>query len=211
LLDTLRQLKLDEKTLVIFTSDNGGQTSHGAVNAPLRAGKGTTFEGGMREPTIAWWPQHIPAGTETAAVTSMMDVLPTFIKLAGGSVPSDRKIDGGDIWPILAGDADARSPHETFYYFRGYNLQAVRHGPWKLHLANGELYNLETDIGESRDAAQQYPDTVAQLRRLADEMQGDLGTSEIGPGCRPLGKVKNARPLIDHDGQVREGFEAPQS
>jgi len=205
-LDTVRQLKLAEKTLVIFTSDNGGQPSHGAVNAPLRGGKGSTLEGGMREPTLAWWPKTIPAGTESAAVTSMMDILPTFVKLAGGSTPADRKIDGGDIWPILAGDPNATSPHETFYYFRGFNLQAVRNGPWKLHLAKGDLYNLENDIGESRDVAKNHPEVVGRLRHLADQTRDDLGTTDIGPGCRRLGEVQNARPLIDHDGKVREGF-----
>ena len=110
-LDTVRKLKLEKNTLVIFTSDNGGAPRHGAVNAPLRGGKGSTFEGGMREPTIAWWPGKIPADTETDAVTSMMDVLPTFVKLAGGKAPDDRKIDGGDIWPILAGDSRGPSRH----------------------------------------------------------------------------------------------------
>jgi arylsulfatase A len=205
-LDTLRQLKLDEKTLVIFTSDNGGQPSHGAVNAPLRGGKGSTLEGGMREPTIAWWPNKIPAGTETAAVTSMMDILPTFVKLAGGDAPTDRKIDGGDIWSILVGSPDAQSPHETFYYFRGLNLQAIRSGAWKLHLAKGDLYNLDRDIGESRDVAKDHPEIVARLHRLADETNEDLGTTGIGPGCRRLGKVEKPQPLIDHDGKVREGF-----
>ena len=205
-LDTVRQLELDEKTLVIFTSDNGGQPSHGANNAPLRGGKGSTLEGGMREPAIAWWPKSIPAGTETAAVTSMMDILPTFAKLAGGTAPTDRKIDGGDIWPILAGDPAAKTPHETFYYYRGLNLQAVRSGAWKLHLAKGDLYNLDSDIGESQDVAKDNPEVVARLRKLAVETDKDLGSSGIGPGCRRLGEVRNAKPLIDHDGKVREGF-----
>ena len=206
-LDTVRQLKLDEKTLVIFTSDNGGQPSHGAVNAPLRGGKGSTFEGGMRVPTIAWWPKSIPAGTETDSVTSMMDILPTFVKLAGGSAPSDRQLDGGDIWPILAGTPDAQSPHDTFYYYRGLNLQAIRNGSWKLHLAKGELYNLADDIGEAQEVAQDHPEVVARLRRLAEETNEDLGTTEIGPGCRRLGEVANPKPLIDHFGKVREGFD----
>ncbi|MCA9122398.1 MAG: sulfatase-like hydrolase/transferase [Planctomycetales bacterium] len=205
-LDTLRQLNLDEKTLVIFTSDNGGQPRHGAINAPLRGGKGSTLEGGMREPTIAWWPSKIPAGTETNAVTSMMDILPTFVKLAGGMAPQDRKLDGGDIWPILAGDPNAKSPHETFYYYRGLNLQAIRSGSWKLHLAQGDLYNLDRDIGESQDVAKEHPEIVARLRKLAEETDKDLGTSGIGPGCRPLGKVDGAKPLIDHSGTIREGF-----
>ena len=181
-LETLRQLKLAEKTLVIFTSDNGGAIRHGAVNAPLRGGKGSTFEGGMRVPTIAWWPKKIPASTETGAVTSMMDILPTFVKLAGGETPADRKLDGGDIWPILAGETDAKSPYETFYYYRGLNLQAVRHGPWKLHLAKGELYHLENDIAESQNVAKEQADVVAKLRRLAKATNEDLGTKGIGPG-----------------------------
>jgi arylsulfatase A-like enzyme/phosphodiesterase/alkaline phosphatase D-like protein len=207
-LDTVRQLKLDNKTLVIFTSDNGGQMSHGAVNAPLRGGKGTTFEGGMREPTIAWWPGHIPADTETDAITSMMDILPTFSKLAGGAPPANRKIDGGDIWPILAGDKDAKSPYDAFYYYRGLKLQAVRSGPWKLHLAGGELYNLDDDIAESKNVAKENADVVARLRALAEHTKDDLGLDGKGPGCRPLGRVANPQPLIDHDGKIREGFEA---
>ncbi len=126
-LDTLRELKLDRKTLVIFTSDNGGTPR--AVNAPLRGFKNSTWEGGMREPTLAWWPGKIPAGTSTDAVTGMMDILPTLVKLAGGKVPADRKIDGGDLWPLLAGEPGAKSPHDLFYYYRGLKLEAVRNGP----------------------------------------------------------------------------------
>ena len=210
-LDTVRQLKLDRKTLVIFTSDNGGAPRHGAVNAPLRGGKGSTFEGGMREPTIAWWPERIPAGTATDAVTSMMDILPTFVKLAGGEVPTDRKLDGGDIWPLLAGEEGAKSPHETFYYYRGLKLQAIRNGPWKLHLAGGQLYHLESDIAESRDVAGDNADVVARLRALAEATDRDLGRDGKGPGCRPLGKAENPRPLIDHDGKTRPGFEKPST
>jgi arylsulfatase A-like enzyme/phosphodiesterase/alkaline phosphatase D-like protein len=206
-LDTVRQLKLEERTLVIFTSDNGGAPRHGAVNAPLRGGKGSTFEGGMREPTIAWWPKTIPAGTETDVVTSMMDILPTFTTLAGGEVPSDRKIDGGDIWPILAGEDDAQTPHETFYYYRGLNLQALRHGPWKLHLAKGELYNLAEDIAESEDLSKDNPEVFAKLRALADATTDDLGLKGLGPGVRKLGKIENPQPLIAHDGKMRRGFE----
>ena len=193
---------------MIFTSDNG-VTSRG-VNAPLRGHKGSTWEGGMREPTIAWWPGKIPAGTETDAVTSMMDILPTFVKLAGGSPPDDRTLDGGDIWPILAAEPDAQSPYDVFYYYRGLNLQAVRSGPWKLHLAKGELYNLETDVGETTDVASDHPDEVRRLRRLADRMKDDLGLQGIGPGCRPLGKVPDARPIIGHDGTFRTDLAAPQ-
>ena len=205
-LGTVRQLKLDKNTLVIFTSDNGGAIRHGAVNAPLRGAKGSTFEGGMREPTIAWWPEKIPAGTESGEVTTMMDLLPTLVKLAGGTAPQDRKIDGGDIWPILSGAANAKSPYESFHYFRGLNLQAVRSGPWKLHLAKGELYHLEQDIAESKDVAKENPEIVARLRNIADAMNDDLGTKDLGPGCRALGEVENPKPLINFDGEIRARF-----
>jgi len=202
----IRELGLADNTLVIFTSDNGGATRHGAVNLPLRGAKGSTFEGGMRVPTIAWWPGRIPAESATDAVTGMMDVLPTIIKLAGGEPPADRRIDGADIWPILVGDEDAHSPHDHFYYFRGLQLQAVRSGPWKLHLSSGELFHLDDDIAESSNVAGEHPEIVKQLRALADAMNDDLGVDGHGPGCRPLGRVSDARPLIDHDGRVRSGF-----
>src|SRR3954468_16408473 len=106
ILDTLRDLDLAGKTLVIFTSDNGGPVNQGATNGPLRGSKGQTFEGGIRVCGIAWWPGKIPAGTGTDEIATMMDILPTFVKLAGGEPPSDRKIDGHDIWPLLAGAPD---------------------------------------------------------------------------------------------------------
>ncbi len=224
-LDTLRELKLDSKTLVIFTTDNGG--TQRAVNAPLRGFKGSTWEGGMRVPTIAWWPGKIPAGTSSDAITGMFDVLPTLVKLAGGKVPSDRKIDGGDIWPVLVGDAGAKSPHDVFYFFRGFKLEAVRSGPWKLHLSAADrapaknaknkggakgatdgvqLYNLDSDIGESQNVAEANPDVVKRLRAVADAMKDDLGLDGVGLGVRPLGRVANPQPLISKDGKIRAGF-----
>jgi len=142
-------------------------------------------------------------------VTSTMDLLPTLVKLAGGTLPDDRKIDGGDIWPILAGTPDAQSPHETFYYYRGLKLQALRTGPWKLHLENGELYNLDNDISESMNVARQNRDVVTRLRTIAESADSDLGRDGTGPGCRPLGRVRTAQPLIAYDGTIREGFEFP--
>ncbi len=211
-LDTVRELELQEKTMVIFTSDNGG-TRRG-LNTPLRGHKGSTWEGGMRVPTIAWWPGKIPAGTSTDAVTGMIDILPTFVKLAGGTVPTDRKIDGGDIWPLLSGQPGAKSPHDVFYYYRGLRLEGIRSGPWKLRFARRrgedrttvELYNLETDIAESTNLADANPQVVKRLRAIAAGMKDDLGLDGIGPGCRPLGKVADAKPIIDHDGNVRAEF-----
>jgi len=216
-LDTLRELKLDSKTLVIFTSDNGGTTR--GLNTPLRGHKASTWEGGMRVPTIAWWPGKIPAGTSQDGICGMFDILPTFAKLAGGKVPADRKLDGADIWPLLAGAAGAKSPHETFYYFRGLRLEAVRHGDWKLRLAGvdaggknkkaapgPQLFNLAKDIGESTNVADANPDIVRRLQTLADAMKDDLGTDGVGPGCRPLGRVANPQPMINMEGIIRAGF-----
>jgi arylsulfatase A len=217
-LDTVRELHLESRTLVLFTSDNGGTPR--AVNAPLRGFKGSTWEGGMREPTIAWWPGNIPAGTSSDAITGMFDVLPTLVKLAGGQPPADRKLDGGDLWPVLAGEAGAKSPHEVFYYYNGLKLEGVRSGPWKLRFApvpknaktpdaaqKEQLYNLDSDIGESTNVAEANPEEVARLHALADAMKNDLGLDGIGPGVRPLGRVKNPQPLIGKDGKIREGFE----
>jgi arylsulfatase A len=221
-LDTLRDLKLDAKTLVIFTSDNGGTTR--AVNAPLRGNKGSTWEGGMRVPTLAWWPGKIPAGTSSDAIAGMFDVLPTFVSLAGGKLPDDRKLDGMDISPVLLGQPGAKG-HDEFNFFRGLKLEAVRSGPWKLHLpganapaapkkgekkkavtandAGPQLYNLETDIGEATNVAAQNPGVVKRLMTLVDSVKNDLGVQEAGPGVRPLGRVASPQPFILPDGTVR--------
>lgn len=215
-LDQLRRLGLAEKTLVLFVSDNGGTVR--ASNAPLRGHKGSTWEGGMRVPAIAWWPGQIPAGTATDAVVGMFDVLPTFVALAGGKLPNDRKIDGVNIWPHLAGLPDARPAHEVFYYFRGLSLEGVRQGDWKLRLPHAaakkekatgqaQLYNLKDDIGESNDLARQHPEIVQRLQALAEAMKDDLGVEGIGPGCRPLGRTETPEPLISKDGRIRPGFE----
>jgi len=212
-LDTLRTLKLAERTLVIFTSDNGGTPR--AVNAPLRGHKGSTLEGGMRVPMIAWWPGKIPADTACDAVVGMFDVLPTFAALAGTAAPSDRKIDGADIWPLLSGAPDAKPAHETFYYFCGLRLEAVRNGDWKLQLPpekkssdNPQLFNLKTDIGESVNVAAANPEVVERLRTLAAAMRDDLGLDGIGPGCRALGKSATSAPILGFDGKPRADFTA---
>ncbi len=211
-LDALREQGLAERTLVIFTSDNGG--TRRAVNSPLKGFKASTFEGGIRVPMIAWWPGHVPAGTECDAITGMFDVMPTLAALAGAKVPTDRKIDGMNIWPQMAGDPDAGPAHDTFYYYRGLRLQAVRHGDWKLELppakkpkAKPKLYNLKDDIGESTDVAADNPGVVKELQGLVEAMKDDLGLDGQAPGSRALGKVENAQPLIGQDGKVREGFE----
>ncbi len=214
--DTLRDLHLAENTLVFFTSDNGPWLQKGGDGGsadPLRNGKGSTWEGGMREPALAWWPGKVPAGSHCAAVAATLDLLPTLVKLAGGEVPVGRTIDGRDIWPLLSG-ASRESPHEALYYFLDRNLEAVRSGPWKLRLAgasegvfakkfdptdaehrNARLYNLDQDIGETTDVAGQHPEVVRRLQGLADGMDADLGKKKLGPGVRPAAKVADPKPL----------------
>jgi arylsulfatase A-like enzyme len=208
-LDALRENGLAERTLVIFTTDNGGTPR--AVNAPLRGYKGSTLEGGMRVPTIAWWPGKIPAGTESDAITSMFDILPTCAALAGTKLPADRKLDGANIWPHLAGTPDAKPAHDTFFYYNGLRLNAVRNDDWKLQIAMGnkadpaakkfqpKLYNLRTDIGETNNVAAANPEIVAKLQALIAANESDLGTDGIAPGCHELGRVENPKPLIPHD------------
>jgi len=204
----VRESRLAERTLVLFTSDNGGTPR--AVNAPLRGFKASTLEGGMREPTIVWWPGRIPAGSSCDAITTNMDVVPTFTKLAGGSLPTERKLDGHDIWPLLSGQTK-ETPYEAFYYFQGNKLNAVRSGPWKLELASGKLYNLDSDIGEASDVAAANAEVVKRLRDLAGKMDADLGVDGVGPGCRKPGRVENPRPIIDHEGAVRPEFAQSQN
>lgn len=211
----LRDLKLDSNTLVLFTSDNGPWLSKGkdaGVAGPLRGGKGSCWEGGMREPSIAWWPGRIEAGSSCEAMMSEIDVMPTLVGLAGGAMPTDRTIDGLDVWPLLAGSSKA-SPHEALYYFKGNTLQGVRSGQWKLLIttqgvgmgskskdkvqktSGPELYNLDIDIGETTNVADKNQDVVKRLQGLIDKMDADLGISKIGPGVRPCGKVNNPKPL----------------
>ncbi len=195
ILKTVDELGIAENTLIIFTSDNGGAKNHGANNGPLRGAKGSTFEGGVRVPTLCRWPGRIPAGTETAAMTTMMDMLPTIAHIAGASVPSDRSIDGVNVWSVLEGKGSAE-PRDEFLYFRGLKLEAVRKGAWKLRLAKKELYHLHEDIGEANNVASANPDKVAELLALAKAVESDLGSTGIGPGCRALGRVDSAVSLI---------------
>lgn len=206
--ERLKELGIDEKTLVVFTSDNGGATHHGAANKPLRGGKGTTWEGGQRVCCVVRWPGKIKPQTKSDAMAVTFDLLPTFAKLAGGKVREDRIIDGKDISSILLGESQT-SPHEQFfYYFRG-NLNAVRHGNWKLFvkrrpqkdkpakLAEPELYNLDSDIGETHNVASQHPEVVAELMKQLKLAQADLGDGEehVGDNLREAGFAETATTL----------------
>lgn len=215
-LDTLKRLKLDNDTLVIFTSDNGPWLSYGdhAGSAkPLREGKGTAFEGGQREPFIARWPGKIPAGVVNRQPAMTIDLLPTLAKLAGAEAP--KNIDGLDIWPLLANKRNARSPHDALYFYWGRELHAVRSGKWKLHLphpyqhleiAGGggkpgryvrqeiglSLFDLEKDIGETTNVADQNPEVVKRLMIFVERAREDLGdalTKREGRNVREPGRL----------------------
>ena len=182
-LDTLRQLKLERDTLVVFTSDNGPWAifdEQGGSAGPLRGAKGGTYEGGMREPTIFWRPGAIKSGVVTD-IGSTLDLLPTFCAMAGVQAPSDRVLDGYDLSPVLLGKG--RSPRETMFYWRGSKLYAVRHGSFKAHFITQpeygaepavthetpELYNLDHDPSEKWNIAAERPDVIAEIRRIAEE------------------------------------------
>ncbi len=188
ILDALKRNGLDENTMVIFTSDNGPSVGKAA---PLSGKKGSTLEGGMREPTVVRWPGKIPAGKPNDELMTTMDLLPTFANLAGAKVPTDRTIDGKDIWPTLIGEK--QTPHEAFFYHRGTALQAVRSGKWKLHTSKGkpsQLYDLENDIGEKANIIKSHPDVVKKLNGHLKAFAKDIaGTS------RPAAFVENPKPL----------------
>lgn len=209
-LDTLRRLKLAENTLVVFTSDNGPWMSKGkdgGVATPLRGSKGGTLEGGVREPTVAWWPGQIEPGTSNDSVAGTADILPTLVSLAGGKPDPNIKIDGYDLSQVLLGKAE-KSKREAWYYYQGTRLKAVRSGPWKLAVASQSLgmgikekpddlksdlrlYNLDDDIREFNDVARKHPEVVARLQKLVDDMKADIGDGKPGPGVRPAGSVAN--------------------
>ena len=201
IINALEHCELDRDTLVIFTSDNGPAVGSAG---PLRGRKGSSFEGGMREPTVAWWPGHIKPGQDIDEVITAMDLLPTFARLAGTQIPIDRVIDGLDITDVLL--RGAKSPHDRFFYHRGNTLSAVRCGPWKYHgnLPGGDrgsgkktaLYHLPTDIGEQRDVSSEHPEVVERLKKYFKDFEAELGpANNLSKNCRPAGTVKNARPL----------------
>lgn len=224
ILDTLRELNLSDNTYVLFTSDNGPwliknkkhadghlKGDHGGSAGPLRSGKVSTFEGGVRVPTILWGPGRVPAGTTCDAIASTLDVLPTFAKLADAKVPTDRVIDGVDIRHLFHGKFDQADPDRAFFYYLRVHLQAVRQGKWKLHLPRKKepigaapfsrnnhigpedrvgfsqpfLVDLEKDLGETVNVAAKHPQIVKRLLALANEMRADLGDYDrVGKNMR---------------------------
>ncbi|MCD6393259.1 MAG: sulfatase [Planctomycetes bacterium] len=211
ILETLKQLGIDKNTLVVFTSDNGAARGPGGSNLPLSGWKGSTMEGGMREPCVMRWPGKIPAQTSCDELAITMDLLPTFAKLARTKAPADRIIDGRDIGALMFGAKNAETPHEAFYYYQMDQLQAVRSGKWKLYPplkprkrnwgkpigdTGLELYDLKADIAEKNNVADKHPNVVKRILALVEKARVDLGdTARPGANQRPAGMVVTPKPL----------------
>lgn len=215
IMTALRRLGLDERTLVVWTSDNGAVQRNPPQGscAPYRGMGYDTSEGAMRMPCIMRWPGKIPAGQTNDLLCSTMDLLPTFAALADAQLPPHR-LDGHDIRPILFGQPEAKSPwdEEGFAYYRLDQLQAVRAGAWKLYLplenkyitlnrktapAKAALYDVRHDVHEDHEASAEHPDMIQRLTQLADKIRADLGDmDQPGRGQRPAGWVQDPKPLL---------------
>ncbi len=213
----LDSLGLSGNTLVIFTSDNGPWLSYGnhaGSAGPLREGKGTAWDGGVREPCVMRWPGKIPAGAVCNEPAMTIDILPSLAFLTGTELP-EHKIDGKNIWPLMSGEEGAVTPHEAYYFYWLHDLHAVRSGDWKLHYPHtyrkleevtpghdgmpGEyqldstgfaLYNLGDDIGERNDLKEKFPEKMKELISLGEQIKLELGQGTVeGSGVREVGKL----------------------
>jgi arylsulfatase A-like enzyme len=226
ILDTLERLKLSDRTLVIFTSDNGPWLSYGehaGSAGGLREGKGTAWEGGVRVPTIMQMPGTIPAGTVCDKLASTIDVLPTVAHLLGAESPT-LAMDGKNILPLMV--SDSQSPHESIpYYYADGQLQAIRNERWKLvfphqyrsiagqkgrndgkpvdyqnrKVEKPELYDLENDVGESTNVIDANPEQAAALKLLADQWRNELGdslTGKKGNAVRAMDPLEAKDPVL---------------
>lgn len=187
ILESLKRFELDDNTLVIFTSDNGPWTmknERGGSAGLFRGAKGSTWEGGVREPFIARFPGKLPQGTVCTEVGTTMDIFTTCLKLAGLEIPGDRPIDGKALLPVLKGES--KSSHNILYYYWDDRLTAIRAGKYKLHFSKSignwkwadcdpyELYDLEVDPSEKYDLAAKKPEIVEKLTRQAGEFKANI-------------------------------------
>ena len=218
ILKELENLGLDEKTLVVFTSDNGSRVrDEGGSNGPLRGIKGTTWEGGMRVPCIMRWPGKINSKQTRSQLLTSMDLFATLATLGGAEIPSDRVVDGNDFSDILLEGPGNRVVRDDFFYYNMNNLEAVRSGKWKLHVGkvkaigtgmntrfesdiwdSPELYNLESDIGETDNVYELEPDVAGLLKDKLDQCRRDIGDesfSVVGENVRPADEVEHAKVL----------------
>lgn len=186
IIDELKNLELEDNTILVYTSDNGpwlAKEENGGSALPLFGGKMTVFEGGLRVPTIIKWPAQIPAATVCNKLITTMDLMPTFAAIAGAQLPDKPKLDGKDVLNIWKNEAGASSPHKYFFY----TGKAVRSGNWKYHLkqrlpvkgtdqksTESTLYNLRDNIGESVNLIKEHPEIALRLREALDEHKASL-------------------------------------
>jgi len=186
ILNKLKQLGIDSNTIVFFTSDNGpwiDQELAGGSAGMLKGGKGSTWEGGVREPTIIWWPGKIAPGSVNMDIGSTMDIFVTALELAGASLPDDREIDGVSLIPALFGTGNI--PREYYFYFRDDKLYAVRYGPYKAHYITRSgfgidppeyhnpplLFQIEHDPGELYPMNSTSPINQQILQTIQNEVE----------------------------------------
>lgn len=227
ILKTLQAEGIDENTLVVFTSDNGPWLSYGdhaGSAGPLREGKGTAWEGGVRVPTLMRWPQRIPANTSCDLLASTIDLLPTVAAIIEAPLPK-QKIDGRDIRSLMFGDAHAASPHASYpYYYADGELRAIRNERWKLvfehesRTLDGKpggkdgmpsayvnkkvskaLYDLDHDVGEARNVLEDHPNIAKSLEEQAEQWRDELGdslTKRKGKAIRPADRLQEGEPKL---------------
>lgn len=209
ILQTLKDMELAENTLVVFTSDNGAAVGS---SLPLRARKGSVYDGGIREPTVMWWPGQIPAGSVCREVAASIDLMPTFAALCGGQLTS-QKIDGKNIWPLMSGEENIVSPHEHYVLMHGPGT--VRSGKWKFYpWAEGkgdsrkdkasskpsaypvQLYDTVADIGEKKNVAAMNQDVVDRLQTAYDKHIAEIKANQRPTAelVRPEKSVSPERP-----------------
>ena len=200
--DELKELGIDENTIVIFTSDNGSRLENqGGSNGDLRGRKGQTWEGGQRVPCIIRWPKKINPGTECNEIATTMDFLPSITNLIDGKKPS-KKIDGIEMTDLFFSN-DNSSKRDSFFYYNEDDLEAFRYKNWKLHIKKegtnvNELYDLSKDIGESNNIFDDNKDIVEELLVSINDCRKELGDKSLnmnGTEVRPAGRVKNPKPL----------------
>jgi arylsulfatase A len=209
ILKSVKEAGIEENTLVVFTSDNGAAVGS---SLPLRAKKGSVYDGGIREPTLMWWPGRIPGGSVCEEVAASIDIMPTLVGLSGGKMP-ERKIDGKNIWPLMAGEEDATSPHDEYVLMHGPGT--VRSGKWKFYpWAEGkgkgdwsktdkirsdfpvQLYDTKADIGETKNLAPEHPEVVAKLQAAYDAHVAEIKANQRSTAEmeRPEGALSPERP-----------------
>ena len=207
ILKSLKENKIDKNTLVIFTTDNGPWLSYGdhAGSAkPLREGKGTAWEGGVRVPCIMRWPEIIPSSTVCSEPAMTIDILPTIAGITGAKMPN-HQIDGKNIWPLIKGKKNAKSPHEAYYFYWGNNLHAIRKNNWSLHFphsyrslngkpgtggvpgkyqqkkTNTALFDLRKDISQKSNLSEEHPNIVKNLKALGEKHMNYINENSREP------------------------------